>query len=241
MRCFCDCLLGCKSQITNHTLIIPKMSTFRTYAITFRPSNGVDETDIAKFTKWACKQSDYYHIVTEKDGYAKHIHAALFLKKSVQRSNVATMMSRLFKELDSQEKSVMLKGIKILYNYDWISNYLDKDDDTVVIASNLPEKGHIESWFPPKPVTTGVARARKCSAFYHELESLWMKYNGPDYELNTMNARAFLNRMMNKERVINVISDPKKIKETAGALVRFIGKIDYDTYSLAPFENEESY
>lgn len=237
-------LLGCRSQITNHIFDNDQqiaMSEFRTYAITFRPYNGVDEVDVAKFMKWTRKQAEYYHVVTEKEGHAKHIHAALYLRSPKTRSNVSTMMTRLFKELDSAEKAVMLKGIKIMYNHDWVSSYLAKGDSTEVLGSNLPESGHLESWYPPKPEERSVVSARKHSAYYHELEALWMKYQGPADELNTMNARAFLNRMMNKERCINVISDPKKVKEIAGALVRFIGKVDWDTYELAPFEKEESY
>lgn len=212
------------------------MSKFQTYAITLRPQNGVSEQDVSTMADWIKRKSTYYHIVTEKEGSAKHLHAGIVLSKAITRSNLCQTMTQLYKGLSSVERSVFMKGIKIMYNIDWISSYLAKGDSTHVIASCLPEEGHIEAYFPKKEEPrSGV----KCSAFYHELEALWYKHTTPDYEIHTMNARNFLFKMMYSERCINVIRDDKQIVQIARHLVRWLNKADESTIELAPFEKEE--
>lgn len=210
---------------------------FSTYALTFRPKDGVDDDQVQKLTAWISKRCVYYHIVTEKTGSARHLHAGLFLRTPITRSNIGVLLSRLFADLPSNEKRVWLNGIKIMYNEDFIDKYLDKDDDTVVIASCLPEKGHLESYFPSKPLP--VERTRKCSAYYHELETLYYKFVEPHTDVNTMNVRNFLFKMMYSERCIPVIKDDKTIIQTARHLVRWINKAEYSTVVMPPFEQEE--
>jgi len=210
---------------------------FKTYAFTLRPADGVNDDHLKTFDKWVRKNCEYYHLITEKTGSARHLHAALYLKKPKTRSNVSTFLVRLFSDLTPTERSVMLKGLKVLYNNDWVTNYLNKDDDTVVIASNLPEKSHLESWYPSLPKTE--SKTKRCSLYYHELESLWYKYQPVDAEVNTMVARDFLFRMMYSERVLPVLRDDKAIVQTARHLVRWLNKTSYSSIELAPFEKEE--
>lgn len=213
---------------------------FKTFAITFRPRNGVTDYHVEKCMKWVRKHSLYYHVITEKSGSAKHIHAAVFLHKEKTKSNVCVMWCGLFSDLDPEEKTVLRRGVKILYNYDWINSYLDKDDETVVVSSNLPEKSHLESWFPEKPVTVNAeSRVRKCSVFYHELADLWRKHQPVTVEVNTMNARDFLFKLMYGLKCINIIRDDKAIIQTARHLVRFINGTCQSTIELPVFEKEE--
>jgi len=214
---------------------------FRTYALTMRPRNGVTTNQISAVTKWIKKRCSHYHIVTEKTGAALHIHAALYLKVDVEKSNLTQVWIRLMKaqSLDSKELAVARKGVKIMYNNDWVSTYLDKDDDTVVIESCLPELESLIQHYPPKPVTATAAKARKCSAYYHELEALWEKHKRPLLEVNSENCRHFLFNMMYNERCINVIRDDKQIIQTARHLTRWLNKASESTIQLAPFELEE--
>lgn len=212
---------------------------FKTYALTLRPRNGVDTDMISTCTKWIKKRCEFYHIVTEKEGSERHIHAALYLKAEVTKSNLNTVWVRLLKtfKLDSAELSVARKGVKILYSNDFVDNYLDKDDDTVVIESNLPESGTLLQWYPPKPVVQD--RAKKHSIYYHELEALWEKHKRPLLEVNTENCRHFLFNMMYNERCINIIKDDRTIIQTARHLTRWLNKAEHSTIELAPFEKEE--
>lgn len=211
---------------------------FKSYAITIRPRDGIEDKHINKFMKWVRKACVYYHVVTEKTMADRHVHAGLFLETESTRSNVVTQVMRMFTDLSTEEKRVLRNGIKIMYNADFIGKYLDKDDDTEVIASCLPEQGHMESFFPPKPEPK-VSGAKKCSLYYHELESLWYKYNTPDTEVNTVTARDFLFKVMYAERVLAVIRDDKQIIQVARHLVRWLNKADSSTIELPVFEKEE--
>jgi len=138
---------------------IPDLNVrYKTYALTLRPRNGVTEKHVEGLTAWIRKRSEHYHIVTEKDGHAKHVHAALYLKVSVTRSNFCVVYARLLKSfgLDAEETIVARKGVRILYSNDFVTKYLDKDDNTEVVVSVLPEVSRLESWYPLKaiPVVT---------------------------------------------------------------------------------------
>jgi len=211
---------------------------FKTFALTIRPRDGVTDKHVETAVAWVRTRSDYYHIVTEKDGSARHIHAGIVLKKEVSKSNLGTLLKRLFSDLASDEQKVLLKGVKVMYNEDFIRKYLAKDDNTVVVASNLPEVGHLESYFPPKPIQSD-GRTKRCSIYYLELEKLWYEHARPEEEVNTVNARNFLFKMMYSKRLISVIRDDRMIIQTARHLVRFIGKVEDSTIELAPFEKEE--
>lgn len=213
---------------------------YRTYAVTIRPLDGITDKQVSRVTKWVKKNCDFYHVVTEKTMAERHVHAGFILKEAKPRSNVLQMIMQLFKDLTVSEKAVLRHGLKIMYNWDFINTYLDKDDDTVVIESCLPEEGHIESFFPPKPEPPTIEQSKKkCSLYYHELEALWWKHTTPGYEVHTMNARDFLFKMMYSERCIPMIRDDQTIKQTARHLVRWLNKQTQSTIELAPFEKEE--
>ena len=211
---------------------------YSSYAITVRPLDGVTDQHVLKLSKWIKKNSDYYHIVTEKSGSSRHVHAGFFLKSPKPRSNVLQMVMQLFKTLSGPEKSVLRKGLRIMYNWDFVDQYLNKDDETVVIDSSLPEH-RLDSYFPPKPVPPSEKADKKCSIFYHELEELWFKHCLPTVPITTSFVRDFLFKMMYSERCIPVIRDDKQIVQTARHLVRWLNKAEMSTIELAPFEKEE--
>lgn len=209
---------------------------FRSYALTIRPRDGVTDAQVDHLLKWIKRVCSYYHLITEKTGSARHIHAGIILKEAKSRANVLNRLLNLFKELDTTEKAVLRKGLKVMYNWDWINEYLAKGDDTVVIESCLPEAGHIESYFPPKPVPQNTKR---CSVYYHELEALWMKHTHPGTDVNTISVRNFLFKMMYSVRVIPVMRDDRQIIQTAKHLTRWLTSAEVSTIELAPFEKEE--
>jgi len=213
--------------------------SFKTYAITVRPKDGITDVHLSKFCKWVKKHCLYYHVVTEKTDFERHIHAGVVFHVARKRCNVLTLMKFLFRDFTDEEKKVLLRGVKIMYNEDFIKNYLDKNDDTVVIESCLPEAGHMEKYFPPKKIESD-GRTKKCSVYYHELERLWYEHNEPHVEVNTINVRDFLFRMMYSLRVLPVIRDDQTIKQTAKHLTRWINKSETcPSDFLAPFEKEE--
>lgn len=212
--------------------------SYRSYAITVRPRDGITDDQVALVSKWVKKNCEYYRLITEKTGSERHIHAGLILREARPRSNILQRLLQLFKELTPSEKNVLRSGLKIMYNWDFVNSYLDKDDDTVVVLENLPESGHMESFFPAKPIPK-VLSARKCSLYYHELEALWFKHSTPGTDVNTVSVRDFLFKCMYSLRCLPVIRDDKQIIQTARHLVRWLHHAEHSTIELAPFEREE--
>lgn len=211
---------------------------YRSYALTVRPLNGVTDDHVDRLSKWVTKCSKYYRVITEKTGSERHIHVGFILKEARMRSNVLQRILQLFPEFSPTERQVLRQGLKIMYNTDFITNYLDKDDDTVVVVDNLPEVSHMEAYFPPKP-DLKVRGEKKCSLYYHELEALWFKHSTPGTDINTVTVRDFLFRVMYCLRVLPVIRDDRQIVQTARHLTRWLKHESYSTIEIAPFEKEE--
>jgi len=197
--------------------------THCSYAITFRPRSGVTDPQCSTILNWARKSCTYYYVITEKEDDARHVHAALFLKKATSISNLATTLTRLFPSLSSEELAVFRKGIKSMYNKDFLETYMQKGDSTVVLATCLPEMATLDSYFAdvPNPKKRGPSHA---DPYYANLEKLWFEHKRPIDECNPENLRHFLMAMMNKKRLIRVISDNRKIFQLSCSLSRYINK-----------------
>lgn len=211
---------------------------FKTFAFTLRPRDGVTAAQIEKLCKYCKTHADWYKIITEKEDDARHIHAVWVLKKESTRTNVLVYMTRMFKTLSPEELSVMRNGLKVWYNADFL-DYLDKDDDTVVIEENLPELSYLESLFPEKkdPV---VKENKKpyLHATMESYESLWYKYQPTWFEPNTQNARDFLIKMQFEKREIGLLTDNQVIQH-AKWLVRWMLRANTCVQPLPCFEIEE--
>jgi len=158
------------------------------------------------------------------------------LKKEVIRSNLCTTLLRLFPELTPEERNVFRQGIRSMYNKDFLLNYLQKDDDTVVFEECLPEESHLEKYFKNDAPRRGPADT---DVYYANLEKLWYIHVRPGTVVRTNNVRDFLFNMMYNLRLIRVIADDKKISQVARHLTRYINKATESTIELPPFEKEE--
>lgn len=209
----------------------------RSFAVTFRPLNGVTDEQCKKFVQWVKKHSTYYYVITEKTDSSRHIHAALFLAKPMRRSSLIITLPRLFPALTFEERRVFMQGIKTMYNYDWLGNYLEKGDDTVVLERNLPERHLLDAYFEecPTPQKKGPS---VCDPYFANLENLWHLHRGPASDPNPQEIRCFLMDMMNKTRVIKVIADNRKIFALSCALSRYIRKETEWSVEPDPFHQD---
>lgn len=210
----------------------------KTFAFTLRPRNGVSDNDIQKMEKFIKNKCEYWHLITEKEDDSRHIHAALILDKPMTRSDVSIYLKRMFKHLDPDEQKVMLQGLKVMYNVDFINHYLDKDDHTVVISTNLPEQGYLESYFTPKPLPSQQRKRLAYHSMMEELEALWYEHQSTHVDVNTANVRDFLYDMQYNKRVIGLMDD-KKCNQVSRWLTRWMNKAERCLLELPPFEKEE--
>jgi len=218
---------------------------YKSFAFTIRPRQGVTDDQIKTVTKYCKNHCTYYHVITEKDAEQLHLHVGMFLKEPRARNkiNEEVFRHKCFKDLDSQERPCQLNGTKIMYNRDWVNKYCDKEDNTVVIASNLPELHHIDHFFPSKEeqdkakakaALNNAADKRMC-----RLEQMWYECRDPGVEVNYTNVAHFYSDMMYCTRVLRVIHCPRKLSQQIHSLVRYINKkknfepIDYYGKELA--------
>lgn len=214
-------------------------NTFKTYAITIRPRSGISDQQIQKFSKWVKRNCEYYYVITEKTEDERHVHSALFLKTPKKRSNVSQCIVQLFKDLDPEEKSVLQKGIKILYSNSFIESYMDKGDDTVVIERNLPEVSHLECFYPPNPLAPTAVRRLHLHSIMEQYEQFWLQYRSPLDEVNTSTVRDFLFDLQYNKRVIGLLDDKKLIQHSRW-FTRWHHKTESCPTSFLPcFETEE--
>lgn len=209
----------------------------KTFALTIRPYGGITDEQIELVRKYVVRKCDYYSLITEKEDDQRHLHAGLFLKKSASRSNVCNEVLRLFKDLTPAEKSVLRDGIKVMYNADFVNNYLTKGDNTVVIARSLPEVKTMENYFAAVPPKKKKGPA-SVDPFYANLEKLWYEHKRPVEECTPQNLRNFLMKMMNEVRVIRVIADNKKIFTISCALARYINRETSFNVEPDPFHQD---
>jgi len=202
---------------------------YKTYAITVRPRAGITDDQVDRLSTWIRKQCEYYHVVTEKKDEQRHLHAALFLKTSKERKNVISMLLNQMKDLDGEERTVLRKGVKLMYNMDYIDNYLDKDDETVKVISNLPDK---YLGFPEKEDSLD----RKADPYYAKLEKLWYEHQHTGVEVCGQTCRDFLYDLMYNKRLIRIIADDKRIMQVARHLMRYLKKATVCNLEVPPWE-----
>lgn len=194
----------------------------QTFAITHRPKDGVTEDDIATMVKYCRNKAKYFKVITEKEGHERHIHAALFLEEPTLKKNLVRSILNLYPDLAPEEKMVLRQGVKVSGSAQWL-DYLEKGDATVVIASNLPEKKHLEAYYPPEEDLP--QKVRKNLTYYGRLEKLWYEHVDPSKVQNPINCRHFLFDMMYNKRLIDVIRDDKSIIQVSRHLARYLNKV----------------
>lgn len=194
----------------------------QTFAITHRPKNGVTDDDVATMVKYCRRIAKYYKVITEKEDSQRHIHAAIFTEKPMYKKVIVLAVTKLYPDLLPEEKMVLRQGIKVSGNTQWL-DYLEKGDSTEVIASNLPEKKHLESYYPPPEEISKTVR--KNLTYYGRLEKLWYEHTPPGVVANPVNCRHFLFNMMYNERLIDVIRDDRTIIQTSRHLARYLNKV----------------
>lgn len=209
----------------------------QTFALTIRPKSGITDDDLELFKPWCNTRSKYFKIITEKDGDARHIHAFMVTHMPIATSNLRRSLLKLFEHWTPVERDVLRNGVKVAYNKGWL-DYMDKGDSTVSILSDLPEKAHIDAFFPVKEPADNQ-KVRKHLNYYQRLKKLWWEHSTPGTEVNAGNCRDFLFKMMYKEELLDTIRDDKTIIQISRHLSRHLLKLEYSSIEVSEFENDK--
>ncbi len=204
---------------------------FRSWAVTVRPLHGVNQLHINSYMRWAAK-ADYSFIATEKEGDERHIHSALYFKKPCNKSQLGTRILSIpcFADLSKDEKSVLRQGIKILYNNDFVDNYicdnpekLESGDDCTILQDNLPgDTNDLLEYYPPPGDKSAVRPPG--DPWLLKMEALWKEHGpqNPEY-ISEGDVSAFFNSMMFEKRLIRatIKGCRNKVRTFLWFLIRF--------------------
>jgi hypothetical protein len=127
-----------------------------------------------------------------------------------------------FNSLDDVEKAVgVRKGTLIMYDFSWSEQYMNKGDDTVLIASNLGTEEELYAMFPEKD----DRRAEKKflgSVWFVRMEKLWYVSPFKDGTPSLEKVGILMHCAMYVDRVVEVIYDKRKFNQKMSALLLFI-------------------
>lgn len=207
-----------------------KPVTYKSFSLTLRPLGGVTDAIVKDFSDFVLghKRTDGYIIITEKLDDERHIHAAWFVFPAMTLDLCRQMFARRYKTKLEADGSVWRVAFNMsnIYNGDFVTKYLAKDDNTVVVANMLPSN-HLEYYqdrAPPEKFT------QASDAYYAKLEKLWYEHRSSGLEITKYNVSNFMADMMYKTRTIRVLSDCRKIIQVVRALTQYLLKettIDY--------------
>ena len=116
---------------------------YKSFAFTVRPKNGMTDELQRKLLVWLKKQ-DYGFAVTEMESEARHIHGQLFTKTPRTKGAVQLSLERIQEKVDPDwdpaSKKVLRRGVKIAYNHQFVEEYLNKEDSTIIYNSPPEEE-----------------------------------------------------------------------------------------------------
>lgn len=202
---------------------------YRAYAITVRPHGGVTDDQIAGVLKMVRGKCDYYTVITEKTGEDRHLHAGLFLKKPIQRKYMNQCLKTLvcFKDLTKNEQFVLANGTKIMYNMDFVDNYMTKDDHTQLVAAEPPPDDIAVQYFPSEEEQKQAMRSARINKAKNShlamLEEYWNEFY-PDKPKTQSNCTDHLASLMFEKRLIKGYRDMQTLKKTATMFFHYINK-----------------
>lgn len=203
---------------------------FRSWTITFRPTDGVTDAQIEALQGWLDK-ADWHYAVTHKSGKERHVHAAIFFPKATNKSNLATRIlgiKGICGTLSGPEQKVFRNGIKIMYNGNFIENYMLTHDDPVVIGDDLPMSMDrfeiMNSYYPPSGDETAKRPPRKLSPWYLDMEQRWFarKCRRPNLDLTFKTIEDLVKYHECVARDISVIADARVHSNMCKKLLEFI-------------------
>lgn len=206
---------------------------YRSWAITYRPTNGISDDEIDVLTKWMGK-ADFHYAVIHAHGQQRHMHASIWLPNATTRSNLINrILSIKGIHLTGPEKNVLTKkdGIKIQWDSNFIGNYMLTHDDPRVVSEKLPEPtfeqnlvSPILEGYYPEPDDQRAKREFKGSPWYLNMEKKW--HEMPPQQITEESVGIFVHHHMFVARTIQVIEDPRKLAQKISALVKFLWKTD---------------
>ena len=199
---------------------------FRSFCITVRPKGGLHGEYEEPVVKYIRKQSNYVYTF-EKEAEARHIHAQIFFEEPVRKSNIQTALKRIAEKHDkdwsASSRKVLVSGVKIAYNDNFMDNYITKDGDIDIQNYSPPDS--TEEYYPSQEEqAAAIAQANATDQRFHRLKQLW-DLSHEDYiehQKSLKDVGLFIYKLMFEDKVIDVIADDRRRKQLIKALTHYL-------------------
>lgn len=198
---------------------------FKSWALTVRPPNGVEEGSILEtdLIKYITKQKGGF-LCSEKEGHERHLHGQVFFEQAKRKADVKKIIASYqakylqLTALPADQSVVLNGGIKVAYSDDFYAEYCQKEDN--MLLALMPDDS-AEYYPPPGEQEKVLAAHSAVDKKYHKYLELWNTLQ-PDEEVNKRNVAKFLYRLMYVKKEICVIEDPKKRSHLTTSLVEYL-------------------
>lgn len=194
---------------------------------------------------------EYNFIVQEGHGDDyDHLHLVLFFAKGKKRENLCAMIANsCLKECTPETVRNFKKwrtdgsaSVKAATSLDLITSYLSGEhssklgDPNTVLSNNLPEED-LSSLEQYLPAVDGLKKKRNISIWYAQQKKYFLD-DYPDVPISEATVLMFLKRRMFTTKDMDVISDPRILRQKCRALVSYMTNDEDPTYSdgASPFD-----
>ena len=200
---------------------------FKAFCITVRPKRGLHGVYAEAVEKYIRKQA-YYVYNYEKEDEARHIHAQIFFEEAVRKSNIQTALKRIAEKHDIDwspaARKVLVSGVKIAYNDNFIDNYITKDNEVSMENYNPPS--NTDEYYPTEEEQKkAIAQASVADKYFNAILNMWNVEHDDEYKVSPQTLQDvghFIYKLMFVDKVIPVISDTKRRKDIVKAATHYL-------------------
>lgn len=119
---------------------------YKSFAFTVRQKNGNTNQCNNAFISFVQSKAGGF-CVLEGEGDSLHLHCGVWLETEISKSNFNTQLCRIYEKVRTDEDSVKVLrgGTRIMYNDDFMNEYLNKKDSRFVYKSLVDNR---EEFYP---------------------------------------------------------------------------------------------
>lgn len=189
---------------------------FKSFALTIRPREGINDQTVEECCKFAKKFSFSFGALEKtKDIQTRHLHLQIWSDEPKRKADIAKQLQRICERTidnwDNAQLKVLRSGIKIAYS-DWYLDYLVENDEKIetdeigeIIINNPPEKSM--DYYPTEDEQEALKnKINATDPRFHQMEVELKEFLKDDTDTLTMNKVAsFLAHSMYVKRTMKVI------------------------------------
>ncbi len=205
-------------------------SSFRSFAFTVRPSNGVEYNgDLEKsIILYLLKYQGF--LVSEKEGHERHLHGQIFFEKPKRKFDINRQLNlicqRTIPEWNLDQQRVLHSGTKVAYSDDWFCQYTNKEVESELIYSDMPSS--TQEYYPSLEEQNRVmAKSQAVDKTFHHLKEMYdddpiIRNNIQVSNPSERQVREWLYLQMFVKKTIRVIEDRRRFNQRASAFYHYL-------------------